>query len=365
MRNMDRRGFIVGGCAAALCGCLGLRAREREEVWALARRYVEEGLFGGLVVGSNRGDLYVEGRRSVFGPDLPMTAKSLFDLASVGKTQTAALCALLFADGRLDPDAPFTEYLTEHVLAKESCRITVRDLATHSGGFDNTKPYRVPDAAKMMAELMAKRPVCGRGERFQYACSNYVYLGMIVERVSGFPDLDTAARKMLWGPLGMRRTTWNTVVGEDDVVEFDPSTYEGPRRKPGEHNDICAHWAPRPMGNGSCFSTCGDMLRFLGDLARRATFPKAYYDLLFAPSFVGDGVRRSFGWDMAAPKSTFSEWCATGFSERAICHAGWTGPAVAVDPDTGFAGCVLGNQRAGKARTMGPRMRLLELMRRT
>lgn len=68
----------------------------------------------------------------------------------------------------------------------------MRDLATHSGGFDNSKPYMTPDAKKMFEELFRKRPVRPRGERFEYACSNFVYLGLIVERLTGL-DLDAAS----------------------------------------------------------------------------------------------------------------------------------------------------------------------------
>jgi len=45
----------------------------------------------------------------------------------------------------------------------------VRDLATHSGGFDNSKPYMVADHARMFEELYRKRPVWPRGERFPKA----------------------------------------------------------------------------------------------------------------------------------------------------------------------------------------------------
>jgi len=325
------------------------------------RAYVAKGLFGGIVCASNRGDLACAGLRTLNPDGGPMTANSVFDLASVGKTQTASLCALLYADGKLDPDAPFTEYLSEHVLAKENCKITVRDLATHSGGFDNSKPYMTPDPKAYFEKLYAKRPVRPRGEKFEYACSNFVYLGLIVEKLTGL-DLDAAAKKMLWGPLGMTHTTWNAIVGNPDAVEFARSTYAGPVRQIGEHNDICAHYAPRPMGNGSCFSTAPDMLRYCEDLLGRARFPKAYYDLLFTPSFEKGGHRRSFGWDMAAKDSTFTEWVPTNFSDAAICHTGWTGGAIAVDPKRDFAGVVLASQTAGKSKTMGPRMNLLELM---
>ena len=364
-----RRWFCLGlasGAAAFGLGCVGSRrsACENAAVRAAVRKYVEDGLYAGLACASSRGDMYLEGSLRIGGPKLPVTDESLFDLASVGKTQTAALCALLYADGRLDVDAPFTEYIPEHVLAKENCRITVRDLATHSGGFDNSKPYMVADPVRMFEELYRKRPVWPRGDRFCYACSNFVYLGLIVERLTGL-DLDAAARKMLWGPLGMSHTTWNTIVGNPNAVEFlVPSKDKVPVNCGiGNHNDECARLAPRPMGNGANFSTAPDMLKFVTDMLRRERFPKAYYDLQFAPSFDKGGYRRSFGWEMTAEKSSYSIWTKTGFSSRAICHSGWTGPAIAVDPKCDFAGVVLGNRIASKEKTMGPRMKILDMMR--
>ena len=174
--------------------------------------------------------------------------------------------------------------------------------------------------------------------------------------------LDAAAKKLLWGPLDMKHTTWNTIVDNPNAVEFARSTYEGPIRRIGEHNDICAHLAPRPMGNGSCFSTASDMLKFCEDLLKREKFPKSYYDLQFTACFDKGGCRRSFGWDMTAENSTFAVWTKTNFSDSAICHTGWTGSAIAVDPKRSFAGVVLASQQAGKSMTMGPRMGLLEIM---
>ena len=370
--GMGRRDFLrIAGAVAwaqALGGCRITRiGYENSCLRKNADECVAAGLYSGLACASTRGDMYVCGMRTLSEPRLPVTVDTLFDMASVGKTQTAALCALLYAEGKLDVDAPFTEYLPEHVLAKEDCRITVRDLATHSGGFDNTKPYMTTDAERMFAELFHKRPVRSRGERFEYACSNYVYLGLIVERLTGL-DLDAAAKQMLWRPLGMKRTTWKPVVGDSDVAEYPSSTYScingmPAKRRIGERNDICAYLAPRPMGNGANFSTIGDMLLFADDMLERGCFPTAYYDLMFTPSFDRGGYRRSFGWDMTAEKSTFSIWTRTGFSSSAICHTGWTGCAMAIDPDNDFAGVVLGNRMGSKEATMGPRMHLLDVMR--
>ena len=365
---MNRREFLLSAAAFSFAGCRSVADRREVALRAAMRQSLANGVYGALVCGSNRIAPIAMGRRALEAADGTVTEHSVFDLASVGKTQTAALCALLFADGRLDPDAPFVKYLPEHVLAKENCTITVRDLATHSGGFDNAKPYATPDVKRMFEQLYAKRPAWPRGEKFFYACSNFVYLGLIVEHVTGM-ELGTAAKKLLWGPLGMTRTTWDTVVGNPDAVECHPCTYRwspaDPPRKIGEHNDICAHWAPRGMGNGSCFSTCGDMLKFVCDLLRREKFPKAYYDLLFTPAFDKDGVRRTFGWDMKGAASPSGVFPGSPFSDRLLIHHGWTGPVIAVDPEHDFAGVVLGSRYGDREESMKARVRMLELMCRT
>lgn len=367
---VTRRGLLsLAACAAGgvAGGCAGFPREEarfaaaREEM----RRLVQAGLFAGAVAAdADGGPVLAEGLQCFLEKKVPMTADSLCDLASVGKTFTASLCAQLVAEGQLDPDAPFTTYLPEHILAKENCRITVRDLATHSGGFDNSKPYWTErDPAVFLRKLYAKRPVRPRGEMFEYACSNFIYLGMIVEKLTGL-DLDSAARKRFWGPLGMTRTTWNPVKDDGYVVEFPPSSYAGTgTRRIGDHNDLACHVSPVPLGSGSAFSTVGDMRLFAADLLHRRRFTKAYYDLLFTPSFEKGGVRRSFGWDMPAERSKTQMTPDLGFSPAAIAHSGWTGPAVVVDPENGRAGVFLGNRTGDYLGSMRGRMRVLALLR--
>jgi CubicO group peptidase (beta-lactamase class C family) len=314
-----------------------VRVRER------IHQLIADGIYAGLIVAdADGGPILLEGLQCFQAKKLPVSEETRCDIASVGKLFTASMCALLVTDGKLDPDAPFTEYLPEHVLAKENCDITVRDLASHSGGFDNSKPYQVPDTAQFLEKLWQKRPVRPRRERFEYACSNFIYLGKIVEKLTGL-DLDAAARKMIWGPLGMTHTTWNPIPDDGHVMEYIDSTYP-PFRRIGDHNDASCFYSPVPLGNGSVFTTIGDMRLFLSDMLHRKHFPAAYYDLLFKREYEQGGVRRTFGWDMKGPNSPTYMTDETGFSDQAICHSGWTGPAVAVDPVRGRAAVVLGNR---------------------
>ncbi len=329
-----------------------------------------EGLCVGFVLAdADEGPVLCDGLQCFGERKLPMTPRSRFDIASVGKTMTAALASQLVAEGRLDPDAPFTAYLPEHVLAKENCAITVRDLATHSSGFDNSKPYQAAKTQQEFLDLLfSKRPVRPRGAAFDYACSNFIYIGKIIERLTGL-DLDAAARQRLWGPLGMTSTTWYPVADDGNVVEF-PFDTCGCVRRIGDHNDAACHFSELPLGSGSVFSTIGDMRLFLSDLLHRRRFPKAYYDMLFTESYAGESVeggrvRRTFGWDMAAAQSDSNICPNRGFSPETIAHTGWTGITVAVDPAAGFAGAFLTNRLGGWAKyhqAMKGRARVLEAL---
>lgn len=350
---MTRREFLVGSVAAVAAPAVGEPKARDPRVMAELGRQVASGLIGGGVCGLVGGELHVAGRMR-FDPAVPMRADALFDMASAAKPFTAGLCALLVADGRLDPDAPFTDYLPEHVLAKERHGITVRDLATHTGGFDNSKPYIVSDPREFNRRLYAKRPVRPRGEKYEYACSNLIYLGRIVERLTGM-DLESAAVRMLWGPLGMRNTYWHDIPGNERAVE---SMLNG-HPPIGFKGDEQARAYSAAMGNGAAFSCASDILRFLGDLLTRKTFPKAYYDLFFTCTYEKGAGRRSFGWDMGEERRP------CGWSRATIAHGGFTGNTIAVDPENGWAGVVLTNRLGDRIKGYDGQRKLLGLLTKT
>lgn len=350
---MRRREFLTGlGATAAVLktGLAQTTAGAPDAVQAELDRQVATGLVAGCVCTTVGGRTWFGGRMR-FDPPVPMRPDALFDLASAAKTFTAGLCALLYAEGRLDPDAPFTDYLPEHVLAQERHGITVRDLATHTGGFDNAKPYIVPDPVEFNRRLYAKRPVRPRGVAYDYACSNMIYLGRIVEHITGL-DLESAAIKMLWRPLGMEETYWHNIPGNARAVE----AMQNGHPPIGFKGDEQARAYPAAMGNGAAFSCAADMLRFVDDLRTRRTFPKAYYDLLSTPCFEKGAVRRSFGWDMGTAHRP------AGWSEKTISHGGFTGVTIAVDPGNGYAGVVLTNRLGERLAGYAGHGRLLSLM---
>ena len=292
----------------------------------------------------------------------PMQANALFDMMSVTKTIVATAAAQLVAEGRLDPDAPFTKYLPEHVLGP-NCDITVRDLATHSGGFDNERAY-FGKKQSFVKDLMQKRPSWKRGERFHYACYNLILIGHILEHLEG-KRLDAICKARIFDPLGMADTRWWPVVGPDRARTV--QIMRNPNFIGTCQDGLCQRYK-KPQGNAGVFSTAADMLKFVTDIQHRRTFKKEVYDLLYTPTFDNATGRRSWGWDMG-PKARPDGWSAAS-----IFHSGFSGQTIAIDPggarscatanpDAGFAGVVLTSRTAEHGTGIICRKRVLTILK--
>ncbi len=323
-----------------------------ERAKAEALKQIEAGLIQGAVFTANGFPVIAVGDQCVKPVRRPMTINSRFDMASVGKTFTAACCALLMCDGKLNLDAPFTTYLTEHVLSRTNCAVTVRDLGLHASGFSNKKPYAGirQNMTAFNKKFFANKPVRPRQTKFEYSCFNFIALGKIINTLSG-QDLDAFARARLWGPLGMTQTQWHAPGdGENEVEHWFPN------RPAGQHNDGVCFDCPEPLGSGSCFSTAGDMMRFLQDILDRATFPKEYYDLLLTPGFEKGGSRRAFGWEMT------DKTRPDGLSRATIFHTGWSGQTICVDPDNKFAAVVLTSRTGNHEKARIGRAKIISIL---
>jgi D-alanyl-D-alanine carboxypeptidase len=135
-----------------------------------------------------------------------------FAVGSVSKTYTAALILALAGDGKIDLDAPATKYLPGRPLDR---RITVRMLLDHTSGLDDyflhgpidTALQKNPAAAWSIKRTLGfvGKPYFPPGKGWHYSNTNYLYLGLIAEAVTGSP-LGKALHDRLFGPLGLDET---------------------------------------------------------------------------------------------------------------------------------------------------------------
>jgi D-alanyl-D-alanine carboxypeptidase len=137
---------------------------------------------------------------------------SAFSIASTTKTFVAAEVLLLASLGKIDLDAPVTQYAT---LPFETNGATVRQLATMTSGFpgvpDEALNEQVPKdlarawTAEEIVALAKDQPRVGTlGGPGKYNGINYDVLGMVIETVTGEP-LATVLRRDLLGPAGLDR----------------------------------------------------------------------------------------------------------------------------------------------------------------
>lgn len=152
--------------------------------------------------------------------DQPVDAETSYNWASITKTMTALSILQLRDHGKLSLDDPAVLYVPELREVHDGFgpieAITIRQLLTHSAGFRNpTWPWDCDDSANCdwqpfeptkWAQVAAMLPYTHvafkPGSHWSYSNLAYVFLGQIIERISG-DDFEVYLDKNILKPLGM------------------------------------------------------------------------------------------------------------------------------------------------------------------
>jgi CubicO group peptidase (beta-lactamase class C family) len=153
----------------------------------------------------------------------PIDAATAYNWASITKTMTAIAILQLRDRGMLSLDDPAVRYVPELRQVRDAYgpidAITIRQLLTHSAGFRNpTWPWDCDDAAncdwqpfeptrwsQVSAMLPYTHVAFQPGARWSYSNLGYVFLGQIIERLTG-DDFEIYITKNILMPLGMTRS---------------------------------------------------------------------------------------------------------------------------------------------------------------
>lgn len=135
-----------------------------------------------------------------------------FMAGSVTKAMTASIVAVLTAEGRVALDEPVRSYVPEFAVADPDAgaSITVRQLLTHTSGFDGDLWSDTGEGDEAIGRLVAS--LHGRillhppGRGFSYNNAAYSVLGRVVEQVTG-TTFEQAVRSYVAEPAGAQLTT--------------------------------------------------------------------------------------------------------------------------------------------------------------
>lgn len=178
----------------------------------------------------------------------PMKTTDRLLLGSVGKTYVAAVALQMIHEKRFALDDTLDKFFGKEPwfprLANAS-KITVRHLMTHTSGivryeFDprftkdlSANPDKVWSGEDRLAYLFDAKPPFAPGEGWQYSDTNYIVLGMIIERVGKAPYYDELQKRVLQ-PHGLK----DTVPADRRTVPGLVQGYAGPNNPFGGSDEM-------------------------------------------------------------------------------------------------------------------------------
>ncbi|HTO73283.1 MAG TPA: serine hydrolase [Gemmatimonadales bacterium] len=153
-----------------------------------------------------RGFGVMDARDSTLGP---VTARSIYRVASVSKLFTALAVMRLVEQKKIDLDQPISRYLPDfHPTNPFDRPITARMLLTHRSGLVREPPIgglgdsTSPSLADAIASLNTTRLVYRPDTHTKYSNAAFGVLGLLVQKLSG-DSFAVVERRDVLGPLGM------------------------------------------------------------------------------------------------------------------------------------------------------------------
>lgn len=226
------------------------------------------------------------------GEDTPVTEHTVFGTGCVGKTAVATALMQLVDAGKIDLDAPATDYLPYFKLADERYKeITIRQLITHRSGLPEiedwiSSPVEYDDGVleRYVRSLDNTKLLFAPGERWSYTSMGYTVLADVIQKVTGQTFEDYLQQHIL-DPLRMEDTL--LIVGEADQAHVAGNHVHD---NAGEVvvSDIFPYRRQFAAG-GPLYSSISDLARYAlahlnrGELDGQRILPAADYDAMWEP----------------------------------------------------------------------------------
>ena len=121
---------------------------------------------------------------------LPVTADTIFPLASISKTVTATAMMRLVEQGKVDLRAPVRKYLPDFRVQDEAASrdVTIWHLLTHTSGWEgqlSATDRGDETLARFVAELSTNMQLAPPGAAWSYNNAGFGVAGRVIEAITG------------------------------------------------------------------------------------------------------------------------------------------------------------------------------------
>jgi len=186
---------------------------------------------------------------------------TIFRLASISKLFTWVSVMQLVEQGKLDLDTDVNRYLDFPIRPKFNQPITLRNLMTHTGGFEESSDDVIitdpKQAVSLRDYLIQNQPerLFPPGKIPAYSNYGVGLASYIVQRASGEP-FEQYVQNHIFGPLGMTHSSFQQPLPKP-LASLPSEGYRGNTTKPAVGFEIF-----NPVGAGGISSSAADMGRF-------------------------------------------------------------------------------------------------------
>jgi len=316
-------------------------------------------------------EYYSERGLAVMQPErIPMTRRTIFDLASLTKPIATTTAILLLVDeGAVELDTPVAKYLPLFA-ERDKEAVTIRHLLTHSSGL---KPWRAYHEIFLQKERKTGESLIGTptarasvidrtvrsalvhepGEAAVYGDLDFIVLGAVVEAIGG-QRLDAFCRERIFEPLGLSDTFF-IPIGPDAQPLPEPTRRRiaatenclwRDRILWGEVHDPNASVMGGVAGHAGLFSTVDDVMKF-GQViidtwhGRSDALPRETLRQFLTCQNLPRSSDWALGWDTPTEGASSS---GRHFSKNSVGHLGFTGTSLWIDLDRELVIALLTNR---------------------
>jgi CubicO group peptidase (beta-lactamase class C family) len=271
--------------------------------------------------------------------DVPVTADTVFEVASITKQFTATLIMMLVEERKLRLDDKLVTFLTDPPAAWKD--ITICHLLTHTGGLAplgndfKSAVWRTRMSTAALYEAAKQDPMGGApGERFSYSDVGYFLLGMVIEKVTG-QRYGAALSQRILQPLQMTSSRMLDQLRPLKHLARGYTLYRDPAANGVEtlvnirrvvDVELASHYG--------LFSTVLDLAKWDASLYTEKVLKRSSLEQMWSPARLQGGSNDGygFGWELFQRRG-----------HKLVGHSGITGTYLLSVPGRGLTVIVLTN----------------------
>ncbi len=224
------------------------------------------GIIAGIWIGENTSYIISLGYGDI-EKKTPITADDRFRIASITKTFTGTVILQLRDEGKLDMSDAISKYLPGY---PNGDNITIEELGNMTSGIfeysddkmfeeESLKNFDKPLTPEQLIEVAAKNPpYFPTGKGVYYSNTNFMILGVIIEKITG-NDIASEIKRRILDPLEMTSTIFAMTPEIPDPHAYGYMYADASPDKPVDVTGFDPAWT---WASGAMVSTMNDLYKY-------------------------------------------------------------------------------------------------------